>query len=133
VDAERAEDEETWAEAFSNWFGAYVIAPVQVGVGMAAGLIVWFADVSFALVEVVIGLPLVLFALPYKNRLQELGLALALIASGWFGMLAVGPDWSRGYVALGVLVLVVGLLLVGVGHVRNCDYQRRRFRRNLSE
>jgi hypothetical protein len=115
-DDERTEHEETW---FSSWFGFYVTGPVQVGVGMAAGLILWFADVgSFALlVVVVVGLPILLLVLPYKNQFQELGVALALIAIGWFGILAVGPYWSGGYVALGVLALVVGLLLVGAGHV----------------
>jgi hypothetical protein len=96
----------------SGWFGMYIVAPITVAVGAVACLILIALGLPFALaVPLAIALALLLFALPYRNQLHELGLVLALAGGGWLGLMALWNQWAADAVVVGVLALVVGLLL----------------------
>jgi hypothetical protein len=119
-DEEGREDRSTLrgilSEGFTSWFEFYVVVPVTAGVGIVAGAIVWSIGLSSGLVIVAtVGVPVLLFFLPYKNDSEQLRVALALIGSGWFVLLALWDVWWAGGVVLGLLVLATGLLIVGAG------------------
>lgn len=113
-----------------------VAAPVSVGMGFIAGVVLFFLGFAGLPVQIFLGLPLLPLLLLLKTRCRRqrkrmaaeiiLSAAAAVCGMGFLDVLGAGPAWSTGLgTAAALLVyLVAGLctaMLLALGHLARFD------------